>query len=241
MAEQPRLRLTALNWSPLPSLDHQADSGWLRFMARVWREPALLLSFSYLLVGFLGLWGSYWFYRGFDVPILSYLQVSDYLVAGLRQPLYLAWLLGGVAIALLVSWPDTISRRHPVEVETLRQQHWAWRSLFARMPFSSWESWGTGPLGGILQVVAAMLLLLSSFYMQEKAHRIIDGEPMHRVRVHLVGDAKPQLAEAELLGTSAAFVYLWWPASKRVEILPLGAVRRLTVMPPAAEGSALPR
>lgn len=233
-----RVRLADLNWSPLPSLDHQADSGWLRFLARVGREPALLLSLAYLLVGFLGLWGSYWFYRGFDVPILSYLQVSDYLVAGFRQPMYLAWLLGGLALALLVSWPDTISRRHPAQVEALRQQHWVWRSVFARMPFSSWESWGTGPLGGILQVVALMLLLLSSFFMQDKARRIIDGEPVHRVRVHLVGDAKPQLAEAELLGTSAAFVYLWWPASQRVEILPLGAVRKLTVLPAPARSDS---
>lgn len=233
-----RVGLADLNWSPLPSLDHQADSGWLRFLARVGREPALLLSLAYLLVGILGLWGSYWFYRGFDVPILSYLQVSDYLVAGFRQPMYLAWLLGGLALALLVSWPDTVSRRHPAQVEALRGQHWLWRSFFARMPFSSWESWGTGPLGGILQVVALMLLLSSSFFMQDKARRIIDGEPVHRVRVHLAGDAKPQLAEAELLGTSAAFVYLWWPASQRVEILPLGAVRKLTVLPPPARSDS---
>ena len=70
---------------------------------------ALLFTTAYLLVSALGLWCSYWFYRGFGVSILDYLQASDFLVAGVRDPVYIGLLLLGTYLALL--W---VSARQPV-------------------------------------------------------------------------------------------------------------------------------
>ena len=52
---------------------------------RLRREPSLMVTVAYLFVSFIGLWSNYWFYRGFGLPVLEYMQASDYLVAGLRD------------------------------------------------------------------------------------------------------------------------------------------------------------
>ena len=109
----------------------------LRVWARLSHEPTLMLSAAYLGVSFLGLWASYWFYRGFGLPILEYMQPSDYLVAGLREPVYALLLLASVAIAWGVSWPETWRRQHPERVEALRA-HWWGRLVF---PESRWFRW----------------------------------------------------------------------------------------------------
>lgn len=81
------------------------DPAWvLRVWTRLRREPSMLVTVAYLAVSFLGLWASYWFYRGFGLPILDCMQPSDYLVAGLRDPVYALLMLGSIAAALLLSW-----------------------------------------------------------------------------------------------------------------------------------------
>src|SRR5687768_9466092 len=53
------------------------DPAWvLRVWTRLRREPGMLVTMAYLAVSFLGLWASYWFYRGFGLPILDYMQPS---------------------------------------------------------------------------------------------------------------------------------------------------------------------
>ena len=43
------------------------------------REPILFVTLGYLLVSFIGIWANYWFYSRFGLPILDYMQGSDYL------------------------------------------------------------------------------------------------------------------------------------------------------------------
>ena len=75
-----------MNWSPIPDVGTGDESWVLNLWRRGCREPALMFSAAYVLVGFLGLWSSAWFYHGFGISIADYLQASDYLVAGLRDP-----------------------------------------------------------------------------------------------------------------------------------------------------------
>lgn len=83
------------NWSPIPDVRGDDQSWVIDAWRRLCHEPALLFTTAYVLVAFLGLWSSYWFYRGFGISILDYLQASDYLVAGLRDPAYVAIFASG--------------------------------------------------------------------------------------------------------------------------------------------------
>ena len=60
------------------------------------------------------------------------------------------------------------------------------------------------------------------------------------VQVPLTGDLAPSKDVAQLLGTSTGFIYLWWPQRQQAEVVPVGAVRRLLLVPPSGTGTAGP-
>ncbi|MFC3813951.1 hypothetical protein [Lysobacter sp. GCM10012299] len=126
-AAEPVARREAAPWVTL---------AWRRML----REPSLPFTAAYVLVSFLGLWANYWFYRGFGLPILEYMQASDYLVAGLRDPMYALLLLFSVLLALLVSWPETFRRDHPERLVELRRRLWG-RLVFMDMRGFHWKAW----------------------------------------------------------------------------------------------------
>jgi len=201
---------------------------------RMLREPSLLFTAAYVLVSFLGLWANYWFYRGFDLPILEYMQASDYLVAGLRDPMYALLLLFSVLLALLVSWPETFRRDHPERVVELRRRWWG-RLVFMDIRGFHWKGVGLAPETGIVLAVFWGVVMASAAYVTSKAGYIRDGSAGNRVVVTLAGDSQPQPHSARLLGTSGAFVFLWWPDSRRAEAVPIESIARLqTWVAPAA-------
>ncbi|MBN8798886.1 MAG: hypothetical protein J0H45_05955, partial [Stenotrophomonas nitritireducens] len=61
------------------------------------------------------------------------------------------------------------------------------------------------------------------------------------VRVHMLGDAAPLPGEARLLGTSSAFVYLWWPAQQRAEAVPITSVRQVQGLRKSARNAKAPQ
>lgn len=221
--------LKNLNWSLWPTPEEAATSFVWRASSHLLREPALLVTTVYALMGFLGLWSSYWFYAGFDVPVLEYLQVSDYLVAGLRSPVYPILLLIGIVSAVLISLPEMVELRHPEEVKALRARHWGWYLLFPPGPFKTWQSIGFHPFTGVWVTLACVVLMGSAMVMMRQAADIRSGIPHHPVQVHLTGDPAPSKDAAQLLGTSTGFVYLWWPQRQQAEVVPVGAVRRLVL------------
>ncbi len=146
-----------LDWSPMPVTQGSDDSVVLVVLRRLRHEPALLFPSAYLLISVLGLWCSYWFYRGFDLPILEYLQAGDFLVAGIKDPMYAILLLFGVLMVVLCSWPETLRLRNPGKVEQLRARNMWWRLLFSRSVFTSWQVTGLRPLTAMTLAVVACL------------------------------------------------------------------------------------
>lgn len=114
------------DWSALPVVQGNEDSVVMVLWRLLRQEPALIVSAGYVLISLLGLWSSYFFYLRFQLSILDYLQISDFLVAGLRDPAYAGILAGGILLAILVGWPDTLRRRNPAQVDALRARHWGW-------------------------------------------------------------------------------------------------------------------
>lgn len=209
----------------------------VRTWQRMRHEPSLMFTTAYVFVSCIGLWANFWFYRGFHLPILEYMQVTDYLVAGLRDPFYALVMVFSVAGIFLVSWPDIWRRRHPVRVAQL-QRHWWGRLLFPRSNVYRWKGVGMTPETGL--VVAALwgTAGFTAAYVHDKAADIRNGNNGSPVQVTLAGDATPQPGRARLLGTSGSFVFLWWPEQQRAEAVPIESVGRLTVLPRAAKPGA---
>lgn len=195
------------------------------------REPALLVTIAYLFVSFVGVWCSYWFFRRFGIPILDYLQATDFLVAGLRDPAYLGWVSGFGALMYAVSWPTFFWRREPARVAAHRGHFWG-RLVFPffadpsrpqrKFQLSTESAMAFGILWGGIWVLVA--------YVNQKADTILDGGG-RRITVTLQGERQPLQGEARLLGTSSAYAFVYWPANGRAEAIANEAIGRIEVLP----------
>lgn len=231
----------ATDWSMLPLTRGDDDSVVMQALSRMRREPALLFTTAYLLVSLLGLWCSFWFYRGFELSILDYLQPSDFLVAGIRDPAYALLLAAGVLLVLLVSWPETLRMRNAAKLEQLRARNWAWRAVLMRSVLTSWEGVGLRPLTAMTLAVAAFMAIGAANYVQVRGQQIRNEGRGEVIRLQLNGDAAPLPGTARLLGSSSAFLFVWWPQQRRAEAIPIAAVRKLqavAVAAPAPKGRA---
>lgn len=188
-------------------------------------EPALMVTSAYLFVSFIGIWANYWFFRRFDLPILEYMQGGDYLVAGLRDPIYAYAVIGIAAASMLIVWAEKWRARNPDRVRQL-SRHWWGRMLVGKSRLSSGWYMGMSRETGLLVIsfVTAMLIVFS--YVDGRAQSIRAGGG-HAVRVSLAGESAALPGSARLLGTNSNFVFLWWPQQQKVEALPTANVSRI--------------
>lgn len=200
-------------------------------LALLRREPALSITLGYLLLSLIGLWSSYCFYRVFRIPILEYMQPGDFLVAGVRQPMNLLWLLLMILIAVPAYWPTYYRLRHPESAERFRR-HWFGRLIFSRYvdPFRRRRWYDLSPEATILLALLFGGGSLIMAYSGDRAKALLDGGGQ-AVRVTLSDAGAPLRGGARLLGTTSGYVYLYWPDNGRTEVLVQENVSRIEVLP----------
>ena len=198
-----------------------------RLLGLLTREPVLFVSLAYVLVSFMGIWSSYWFYRTLGLPILDYLQGSDLFIAGLRRPDYVLL----VALSLAVPWvsaaPMRLAERDPARAERLRRSRW-WGPLVFPEQRGWMGLWGMR--SETMLAFGALILLLCYLYLwnTKMAERVADGVPSgQQVRLTLAGSDAALPGRASLLGTTSMFVLVWWPDTSRVEALPTANIARI--------------
>ncbi|MEO6689210.1 MAG: hypothetical protein ABIS07_13090 [Dokdonella sp.] len=206
----------------------------LRVGRRALGEPALLLSLAYIAMSALGLWASYWLYRPFGIPIFEYMQPSDILVAGLRDPAYLLLVAMGFAMSAATGRWQRWRFDHPERAARLRR-HW-----FGRLWVPRWrERMNNSPIaralfGVVFMVYLAFFLVLS--YTRSEAERILRGEGQ-RVSLVYAGAEKPVAEPAILIGTTATWVFVYWPQRRGAEAIAQQSLRSL-VYPAIADTAA---
>ena len=207
---------------PVPgaAADPDADRSIVR---RLWdvfrREPMLLVTCSYLFVSIVGLWDLYWFYRRFDIPILEFLQSSDYFVAGLRRPAYAGLLAWTLLVAALSIWPQRWRMRHPERAARLDRRWW-FRAFFPRRG-DWWAYFGLHPeTTATLTALVVMAMML--FHQSDSRADAIRAGGGNAVQVE---DGQGRIAgDWRMLGTSSAYVFLWDPAEQRALVLPIESI-----------------
>lgn len=198
------------------------------------REPVLFVTLSYVLVSFLGLWSSDWFYRGLGLPILQYLQGGDLFIVGLRHPDYLLWLLAPLAIMWLSALPLAWAERHPQRAAAVRARY-RWGAVMFPEPRSWLGLWGVR--SDTLLVVSVFALALYHLYALNSATaaRLVAGaaDVGQPVQLTLAGSTAALPGDTRLLETTSAYVLVWWPGAGRVEGLPTANVARIVSGAPA--------
>ena len=208
--------------------------GLARVGRHLLREPALLLSLAYIAVSALGLWASYWLYHPFGIPVFEYMQPSDILVAGLRDPVYLLLVAAGFGVAALARSWGSWRFDHPDRVERMRS-HW-----FSRLWAPRWrERVNRSPAARLLFAVSFVIYLALSLvymYTQNETARLLRGDGQH-VSLVYVGDSQPQAEPVMLIGTTSDWVFVYWPRRRQAEAIAQQSLRSLVY--PAVISSAI--
>jgi hypothetical protein len=206
------------------------------------REPALAITFAYLFVAMAGIFYNFSFYEKFGIPVLTLSQISDFLVAGIQQPMALVLVLSTFPICWLFDRINLRSRRkHIAERERLRavQELSLWQR--ARLVFLDWrveQRWYTQ-----LSYVAVVVIYGWTFvalYAQYRAAAVKRGEAAE-VRVWLNGEPQA-LASGKsqawtYLGSVANYVFVYDREGRRAEVLPVNAIARIEPAAPPESAS----
>jgi len=173
----------------------------------IFREhPALLVSAFYVAASVIGMFYSWAYLRRFGINVFNYAQISDFLLASLKEPF--TWVL--VALAVFAVLLDNRSSRK-VERKNPRK----------------WIAWYGSPRYRFINNFAAVLMVLSFIfaYANRQANDTQDGEGK-LVDVEFAGNGEVQTSI--LLGTTGQFVFLYDAPIERVQIHPLEAIHSIS-------------
>ncbi len=169
-------------------------------------HPALLVSAVYVAASVVGMFWSWAFLRQFGVNVFNYAQVTDFLIASLKEPF--TWVLVVLAV-LMVQADNAYSRR----VE--------------RRGKTRWFGWYGSPRYRLINNIAVIALVgvfifvyatLEAEDTQNGGGRVID------VTFEEGGTTKT----ATLLGTTGQFLFLYDPMTRRVDVHPFENVHAIS-------------
>lgn len=187
-------------------------------LASLWaNHPGLLLTTAYLIITAIGLVYDARLYAEFRINIAEYAETSDFLLAAARAPLIIVLSLLPIPLLIVVAWFDRWSRRRFPRYAALSRRSEAAMGGERRARLLS-----RGLFVGIYAVMFTML------YAERVAKDIKQGRG-RRVEVELV-DGTPGPGELPvLLGTTAKFVFLYYPTVQRTHVLPSENIARIVV------------
>jgi hypothetical protein len=200
------------------------------------REPAVAITLCYLLVAMAGIFYNYWFYRAFDIPVLTLSQISDFLVAGLQQPMALLLVVSTFPLCWLMDLYNERSRRkHLAALAKLRALEAPTHYQRLRARFLGWrvgEMWYTQL--SYVAIVAVYGWAFVGIYAKTRAEAVKRGEATE-VRVWLNGEngsaPAAQPATWTYLGAVANYVFVYDRAQGRALVLPVNSIERLQPLP----------
>jgi hypothetical protein len=170
-------------------------------------HPALFMTGLYFAASSIGLVYSWAFLDGFDINIFHYAEISDFLLASLKEPFtWLLTFLGG----LMVTLDNAMSRRIAQRGQS-RFFQWYASERYRQVNY-------------IVAVVGIITFLLIYANAAEKKVREGSGDV---VTVHLTDGSPPK--QLIMLATTAKFIFLYDHATQRVDIHPNESILMLSV------------
>lgn len=174
-------------------------------------QPAFLVSVLYVFASVIGLFYSWSFLRPFGINMLQYAELSDFLLASIKEPLTWALVLFSVVLVQL----DNAMSRGVQARKPGRLLRWYGSDRYRKLNYP------------VFVLLAAALLFA---YADMKVQDVLDGEA-EVYEVKLADDSSPE--PRVLLGTTVNFIFLYAPQSGRVSIHPNESVLSLSKVVPA--------
>ncbi|MCH9693131.1 MAG: hypothetical protein K0U72_01360 [Gammaproteobacteria bacterium] len=170
------------------------------------KHPALLVSAFYVAASVIGMFYSWAFLRHFDVNVFNYAQISDFLLASLKEPL--TWALVFVSVVLVLL--DNASSRKA-----------------GRKDLRRWLAWYGSPRYRMVNNFTALFMVLVFIYSYATAQaRDVKAGEGKTVNVEFSdGEAS---VRSTLLGTTGQWVFLYEPDLRAVDIHPVESIHSIS-------------
>lgn len=184
-----------------------SDSNQNSWPRRVLAEhPGFFVSGIYFVASTIGLIYSWAFLRAFGINVFRYAEISDFLLASLKEPII--WILTLLAVAL-VTMDNAMS---------LRVQQRGPSRFFAWYGSERYRQ--TNYLGAV-----AIIIVFLFGYASVKEEKIREGGG-DVVSVHLTDGSPPR--QLVMLGTTGRFIFLYDYVAERVDIHPHESILTIT-------------
>ena len=192
---------------------------------RALREPTALLTATYIAASAIGLWASYCFYKPFGIAILDYMQPGDFVVAALHDPMYFLVVIAGAALSWLGSRIDAFRERQHARVEVIRDTRWWGNIVFPRWRDKLSDRGFTAEYVFLAMLLGVAAWLISGYAsMQSRQVRAGVGP---RITLTYNNHTDPEALQPILLGTTAEWVFVYWPQQRLAEAIPQSGVAHI--------------
>jgi hypothetical protein len=179
-------------------------SDWFQLIIR--EHPALLVSALYVAASTIGMFYSWAYLRHFGINVFNYAQLSDFLLASLKEPY--TWVLVFLVVFLVVI--DNASSRR-----------------FERKGSSRWFGWyGSRRYRFVNNFGAISMVLIFIFAHASSQSRHTKAGDVKRIDMTFADSGA--VKSAALLGTTGQFVFLYDTATKRVDIHPIESIHSIS-------------
>ena len=204
------------------------SSATRRLYAFVREHPGLVLSGGYLSATAIGMLSSVTYYGRFGVNIFHYAQLSDFIVAAVRNPLATAAIVAAIPAVWLIMVSDAwLDRR-------FGWYKWVYGPRWLRAASRSRPAWVL-----YFVVYAWAFTVLHSGWIESR----VRAGMVPRIQVELqagtyLGRDATQPFETALLGTTSTHAFLFDQAFGAVTVVPFENVARFTTRAPRGDGRA---
>lgn len=180
-------------------------------------QVGLWLTLSYVLLSAVGVVFETLLLKNFGADFLTFAEPEDFLMAGLRHPMVLAFVALSIGLLAAMLWFVRTGTR-------IWNAYAAWRDRTGSFTVIKLARRVVPYLA-----VAYYFFIFTSVYASHVADEIRSGEE-GSVRVefqHEAGDSGLQPVQGSLIATTGRYVFLWEPAARQVQVIPTSAVRRM--------------
>ena len=183
-----------------------SDESNVRLIAIFRQHPALIFSAFYIAASVIGMFYAWAYLREFGLNVFNYAQLSDFLLASLKEPF--TWLI--VVFAVLLIMGDN-----------------AWSRRVERRGKTRWFRWYGTPRYRFINNFAAVYVVLSFIFIYATFQAADTRKGEGKVVDVTFADDRPTESTI-LLGTTSQFVFLYNHMTERVDIHPLESIHAIS-------------
>ncbi len=167
-------------------------------------NPTMILTLCYVLITVIGTGYSFFFYREFDINIIKFADLSDFLLAAILEPRSLGLFAFIVVLISIAYWFDVLLRKR--------------LNFYQNFVENRLKSKYTDPLIMIIVVLVFTVVLMQDLAVKNADAIKNEGKDNYQVSFS-ENDSGESVKNLELLGSTSRFVYFYDKKTKKAVVI----------------------